>query len=420
MMHASIIFVMLAILIWYLHAKRVSTSPAGAVLVMYLLCFTGGIFVDHQAESYSFVATIYLGATLLLFFIPIIIHAINAKTIEIGKHSKLLSYSWLLVVFGIISLINVVDLLSNIGTYILIPTDYKTQRIYGEIVIERGFISNLSLIGVNLYYLYLILFFIIYIEYPKQRLLRFLLFASSLAYPLTGLVEDMSRGGLVMWCLMVALIYVTFYKYINHDKREFLNRLIVIILTMVLIFFLVITLARGELSGSTMTYFVDYFFHQFGNFNLFYFAAQDQSNDISALFQIFGYEKQSILDEGAFFVSKYGIDTNVFATFIGSAILHLNPVFVFIGAIFFGAFYSILILRSPRGFGTLIVVIAISEVLVWGIFYYNHAWRMSNIIFMFVLISGYYFNPRAGRKVKKLAPISSAHPSIAHSLPRTV
>jgi hypothetical protein len=160
--------------------------------------------------------------------------------------------------------------------------------------------------------------------------------------------------------------------------------------------FMIVSFGRGEAGGDLSVYFIDYFAHQFGNFNRFYSVAYDQNNNISSIFNILGYERISITDNANQLMDKYGFSINVFATFVGDLIIGFDRVVVFLMAMIFAFTYGILIRSHSSGLGTLILVFAFCDIFVWGLFYYNHNWSISNILFVIVIGLRSFFNPNSG------------------------
>jgi len=383
---------------FYLFSRGRLRTPGGFVLSLYIASFLSAMLIDHFSAWYSIEASAFLGLTLLLFFIPVIVHAsrFNDK-IKIGNYQMLVPFSWLLVFFGVISIVNLFTNIQNIFLNILTPTAYRSQVFSGAISFDYGPLQYISLIGLNWYYLQLVMFFVITVTYPKKRLLRACLFVSSLAYPLNALAVDMSRGGLLLWILMALMIYTSLYRYVEFSIRTRVNKWLLIFLLVILGLFFLVSLGRGEASGDLSMYFVDYFSHQFGNFNRFYAVASDQPNDISAIFQILGYQRESLQDEAADLLDKYGFSINVFATFVGDFIIAFDPPLVLLMAIGFAMVFWYLLRCNSQGLGTLFLVIAVCEVFLWGLFYYNHRWRISNILFLVVIGLRYFFNPHSGK-----------------------
>ncbi len=172
----------------YLLIKKKAFSPGFYITILYLGSFFSSLFIDHFSEWHSIEATVFLGLTLLLFFIPLIIHSTYCnKNIAIGNARMLIPFAKLLIFFGAISIIKFIIEAKNILDNILTPTAFRSQKIQGFIVSDSGFFEYIALIGSNLYYLFLAMFFIIIITNPKKKFLQACLFISSLAYPMTTL-----------------------------------------------------------------------------------------------------------------------------------------------------------------------------------------------------------------------------------------
>lgn len=390
---------MAAPLVYLMNVGAIRT-PAGFILLLYIASFMSAGLVDHFSEWYTFEASAFLGFTLTLFFIPLVVHAgrFSDKIIIPNSH-VLLPFSRLLVTLGLLSIFTMLLRTDNLIEHILNPTGYRSQRASGAISFEYGPLDYITLIGLNWYYLQLAMFFIITIVHPRKKLLQILLFFSSLAYPLNALVVDMSRGGLLMWILMAALIYLSLYRYVEPQTRDRINKRLRVFILIIFSLFMLVSVGRGQASGDLAMYFVDYFSHQFGNFNRFYGVAGNQTNDIRSIFQILGYERLSLMDQADELLRTYGFSINVFATFIGNFIMDFSPLVIVVFAIAFAVIFGNLLRSNGRGLGTLFLVLAISEVFVWGVFYYNHGWRISNVLFLSVVALRFIFNIETGSPV---------------------
>jgi hypothetical protein len=384
----------------YLFKKKRLKSPGGVILSLYISSFLSAGLIEHFSAWFTIEASAYLGFTLVLFFWPVIIHASRFnKIIIIGNYQLLLPFSRILVMLGFISIVNLFFKIENIFNNILSPTAYRSQKIAGNISFDYGLLEYISLIGLNLYYIQFAMFLIISIIYPDRKKLQNLLLLSSLAYPLTGLAIDMSRGALLMWMLMACLIYISLYSYIESNLRNRINKIILIFMTFILGLFLLVTFGRGEASGDLSMYFIDYFSHQFGNFNRFYAVAANQPNDIRLIFQILGFERQSIPDRAEDLMAVYGFSINVFATFVGDFIISFDAWIIVLMGVTFALIFGFLAQSSSKGLGTFILVLSISEVYVWGLFYYNHGWRISNLLFLLIIALRYVFNPNNSKRL---------------------
>lgn len=389
----------------YLYLKKRMLSPAGYVLVLYTTSMFGALFANHYVEWYSIEAAAYLGFTLLAFFAPLLVHAkAYGKPLKIGNAQLLLPLARAIATLGLIALAKFTLVAGSIVANIRTPTEFRTEKIYAQIESTVSTLDYVALVGINLYSLFIAMYFVVLITHPRRRFLQTCLFASSLAYPLTTLAVDMSRGGLIMWCLMVGLIFSAFLPYLPVRLRRNLTLRVSGISMLLLFLFAILTAGRGAVSGDVSMYLVDYFSHQFGNFNRFFAVVGNQTNDISYIFPIIGYDRPSLVAEATDLLLSYGFSLNVFATFIGSLILHFSPAVVFAMSIAFALIVSPIVLTSPRGLGTLLLVIAICEVFVWGLFYFNHGWRLSNIVFFGYCGLAWLFNPLAGRAILVIEP----------------
>jgi len=387
-------------IVFYLYKEKKMQSPASFVICLYVISFLSSLFVSHGSEWYAFESAAYLGFILLIFFVPILLNAPNKyEYLIINNYSAILPVSFICSFLGIISLIVTFTNNQNIIENLMNPTAYRSLRYSGNVSFEFGIWDYISLIGLNLYYIQLTLFFLITCIHPEKKLLRSVLLLSSLAYPLNGLVIDMSRGALLLWLLMAALIYISMNRYIDPVSRSRINRWMLSCMLFVLAIFILVSVGRGQAGGELSTYFVNYFSHQFGNFSRFYSVASQQPNDLGYIFQILGYERLSLMDDANEFLRKYGFSLNVFATFVGDFIIHFTPIYIFFMAISFGVLFTIMLNIKSRSFGTLLIVMLISEVFIWGLFYYNHQWRISTFVFILVFFLRYLFNIDKGSPV---------------------
>jgi phosphoglycerol transferase MdoB-like AlkP superfamily enzyme len=166
-----------------------------------------------------------------------------------------------------------------------------------------------------------------------------------------------------------------------------------------------------------------YFGMGFGNFNTFYNTIDQRQDDISTVFPILRYGgmhggDQTLQERNDKYNARYGIDINVFATFVGDLFLCLDRRVLMLAALLYGGILWVM-LRSRRTvtFGGLIFIVVITQLPLHGVFYDKLMYVVSDIYLIIAVILSVLLALKARqagtwRTGEETGPAGAAEPSV--------
>ncbi len=228
-----------------------------------------------------------------------------------------------------------------------------------------GFLSYVAL----LFYFYSIAYM------NNKRWFNILLFLSSFSRVIYSMLT-LDRTQIVYWILLFVILYSLFHKQIN---KKVLLAPIVIILSLILVYFLLITIARfGEKDSGALGGIIQYAGQPFLNFTYFFDHLIDHKPYFFRLFPLYNrYLGDNLtLDEYRDMVTaSQGFYVSVFSTFLGDIMIDIGHVGMIIYVILFYVLCRILLHRKSLEtihFSQLLLLLMLICNPLHGVFYYRY------------------------------------------------
>lgn len=234
----------------------------------------------------------------------------------------------------------------------------------------------------GLSYLLIIMFFYAMAFVPKKTFLKFLLAISSLSAGYFGLCSA-GRTRLMYWFLFFIMAYMLFGRYLSKKSKKIIRLSIVVFASIVVAFFVLITLLRSELQGiETNDFLTAYAGQPIVNFCTYiedleppsftmYRVLPLSSTIVSGRFDLLNYQ--------SFVYSRTGFEINGFNTMIGDFYIDTGFIgMVLISVVF--CFITINLLKRRRlRFYHLGLLTILLQIPLFGIFYYS-LWQMESSV----------------------------------------
>jgi oligosaccharide repeat unit polymerase len=369
------------------------------MLGWYLFSLFNAIFVVDPKFNYSISATFYFLITLTFWLLPAI--TFNQKKNKNIKRVNVWLFNFISKIFIFLGISCYLFFIPVIVSIISLGLSIKGVR--GEIAGGEVFYQDDSIIYYVLtlycqFFPIVIAFYFYSIAFlDKSKIFNNLLLFSSTGY-IVNVLASLGRSGLVYWPLMFLFIYTLFRSHLNLENRlRTFNIIKKIGLTIMLPILSIITydrFAADNEDGAFVNSILIYFGEQFGNFNLF-FNLYQPTGGLKKLFPIteIGREKIIPIDEAKMSMLYYGVDGNVFSTFIGDFIKLIDKLNLFIFSIIYGSVCSFYFrVKETISFGKVLLLILLCQIPLTGIFFYDYSYVVSNIYMIIVLILGVIFS----------------------------
>lgn len=278
--------------------------------------------------------------------------------------------------------------------------DYSPLEKYG---VYNSFFSLVA----NLFVFNIVFLFLNLIDgYPSGSKTKAIvhLFAS-FSYVLYVL-SYMGRDGFVFWGITSFFVYLIFKDFLKVGVIVLARRIFLILLSLLLIPFSIITYNRFASTGFLLSVF-DYFGQQIFNFNAHYKVdAPIEHGNISfapvvRFFKMITNEDYESFNRVEWF--SYFLDNDVvpwvFATFLGSFLHDFGRVGVLIAAflimIMLTAALHALAKSGLIKFSNLLFFIVLTQIVTWGVFYYRQYSAFYYLLFMFCFFCFLKFSGRS-------------------------
>lgn len=394
----TILIILIIILKVYWNTTGRQINIGSYLIIFYIFSLLCSFIINVEDKIYTFEASFYFLAILLLFLFPILkfnsndIHSIASVNIRIFNY---ISYVFIFIalVSYLYSLFDLIQLSSGYWSIAGFRGD-----IAGSVVVrDNSIIYYIVALYCQFFPVVLVFFFYSVAFTSNGKIFNSLLLFSSTAYVVHVLV-DAGRSGLVLWPMSYGLTYILFRKMLNNTQRYYLKKVLYCMICLFLLILIPITISRFSLDGdkfSWVTSLFSYFGQQFGNFNHLYDAVIFKSNNFIKLFPIlnpFEY-RPSVLEAYYATLILDALDLNVFSTFIGSFTKILdNKLFLFISAFYNLILYRLLFRTKVVSLGEIIIVVLISQIPLHGLFYYDLNFVISNIYMILTILLSLLFS----------------------------
>lgn len=388
----ALFYLLFLFVLCFIYQKSIK-NVGNFVVGWYLFSLFNAIFVVDAKFNYSISATFYFLITLTFWLLPAI--TFNQKKIKNIKRVNVWLFNFISKIFIFLGISCYIFFVPVIVSLISLGLSIKGLR--GEIAGGEVFYQNDSIIYYILtlycqFFPIVIAFYFYSVAFlNKSKIFNNLLLFSSTGY-VVNVLASLGRSGLVYWPLMFLFIFTLFKSHLTLQNRIRTVKIIKWIgITILFPIIFVITFQRfsvdnedGAFAKSILTYFGE----QFGNFNLFFNLFQPNGG-LAKLFPLFDLGRDKILpnEESKLSLLYYGVDGNVFSTFIGDFIKIFDKLNLFIFSIFYGLVSSYyFISKESVSFGKILLLILVCQIPLTGIFFYDYIYVVSNIYMIICLI----------------------------------
>jgi oligosaccharide repeat unit polymerase len=186
----------------------------------------------------------------------------------------------------------------------------------------------------------------------------------------------------------------------NDKTRRKQKKLFYSALGIAILFLIPITVARFFYLGKEVgiNSLINYSGSQFSNFNNFFnrIPNPEKYGSINNIFPIFNFDFNKnddiFLENWKDRVWAYGIDINVFSTFIGSFYVNIGKIGTFLLGIVFFLLGSFISRDSTQvSLSKIILITLFAQIILHGLFYYKLAYTISNIYMIITILLAYNF-----------------------------
>ena len=396
---ATILAILAGILVVYWQATGKSLNVGSYLLSIYFLSIlTSFVIAPFEDHIYSFEASFYFVAILLLFLIPILRFDSN-KVRSIAPVNRHL-FDVIAYIFIALGIITYVVYLPTVVRIFLSSESLAAARSYvvgGETNYEVNGVFYVLAVFWQFFPVILAFYFYSITHTSHGKVFNGLLLFSSSSYILSVLLA-VGRDGFVLWTMSYLLAYLLFRRFMSRAQKRSQRRLAYGLGCLFVCFFGLITASRhlqGDNYSKMMVTTASYFGMGFGNFNNFYNAIDQRQDDLSTVLPILRYAgmhrgDQTLQERNDKYNARYGIDINVFATFVGDLFLCMSRrTLMFVSMVYGGILWVMLRSRRTVTFGGLIFVVVITQLPLHGVFYDKLMYVVSDIyLIMAIMLSG--------------------------------
>ncbi|MCK3685170.1 O-antigen polymerase [Maribellus sp. YY47] len=391
-----IIFILVLIFAIYWKKSGRKFNIGSYILGLYILSLLSSFLLNTSSIKYSFEASFYFFIILILFLTPIL--KFNTNNIEKITPINLKLFnaiSYIFIVLGICTYFFfgsvVYSLLFSGDSFLLL----RTAMVGGEVYYKVNYVYYILTLYCQFYPIVLIFYFYSTTFTSNSKSINNLLLFSSTAY-IINVLSGVGRDGFVLWPMSYIFAYFMFRNFMNEEHKLKVKKLLYRFLILFALIFIPITISRfykDDNFFSPILSIVSYFGQQFGNFNDLYNSTVPNETNLSKLFPILGKDESlSLLEKNKLYLRLYGVDINVFSSFIGSFYLNVEKKLLFLlSFIINGMFFLFSINNKKVSLGRIIFFTFISQLPLHGIFYYKLAYVTSNVYMILVLLLSILF-----------------------------
>lgn len=371
------------------------------LVALYTVCLISALFVVYETNKYSLSASAYFAFSITMFLLPAISFRQNVvKNIKPININLFNIFSYLFISLGILCYVFYIPVIISLFSLGLSIVSLRGEVAGGNVFYDTdNFIFYLLALFCQFYPIVIAFYFYSISFLQKSRRFNSLLLLSSTGYVI-NVLASIGRSGFVYWPLMFVFNYILFYNFMLPDTRLNVLRFLKKALVFVSIIFMVITLGRfavDNFEGSVLSSLFGYFGDQFGNFNTFFDLYVYKDNNLSKVLPIINPNRGKLkpLEEFEYIKNIYGIDGNVFSTFVGDFLKDFNKTYVILFSVAYGLIGA-LFLRAKKNisFGKIIVLILFCQIPITGIFFYDYAHFVSNLYFLLTIVLGVVFSKK--------------------------
>ncbi|WP_343021775.1 O-antigen polymerase [Flavobacterium sp. PL12] len=377
---------------------------------MYFFSVSITFWIQEENIIYSIEATFFFLMVFMLYMIPIL--KFKPKYLNYIPRNQIKLFrvvSYFFIFFGIISYVYflpiVYKLFSSGGSLMVLRTD----MVGGANYVGEGFLPIILNFTCQFYPIILVFYFYSISYLNNKKIFNNLLLFSSTAYILNVLAA-IGRDGFILWMMSYIFTFLLFYSFMTPVIKVKQKKVFIYIFVIALTFLVPITVARfyrGDVPDSGINSLKSYAGAQFANFNNFYnrIDKPEEIGSVNNLLPILNFfdgqskGNQDFLSNWDNNVFKYGVDPNVFSTFIGSFFLQIGTIRTVGVSLFAFIIGSSLSRRCKRvDFSKLLLITIFSQIVLHGFFYFKLAYTVSFVYLISVIILAAFFKNKLNRK----------------------
>ncbi len=371
----------------------------GLLITIYVIMAFCGIFLHYNDKSeYVYPLNVfsiaYLTVSIIIVILPFTgLRGIRLSTIDLenSRFIKNLETLFILFSFGAIGFFFPFAFEGIISGEIALRRENMIEiseklKNYGII---NTFFSQIS----SAFVVPVIFAFINLIRYNRLTKRFYLLIASSTSY-VVYILAYLGRDGVVYWILTTFAIYLFFRPYIKKKLTNKIKNQGIVFIALITIPFFFITIQRfgkSQMGNGVLWSILDYVGQQIRNFNDQWHADVPLTYGATAFPQFaewlgfLGFNINLNSDQKLYFLD-WGLDSNVFSTFIGSWLKNFGKIGTLLIVIFLNILSSVVVKNaiksSSLSISKFLVLILIYQNALWGVFYF----RFSSVNFYIIVM----------------------------------
>jgi oligosaccharide repeat unit polymerase len=375
-------------------------SVGNFLVGLYLLCTLASLYLFDEKYNYSLSATSYFLIVLTFFLLPAIsFNQKMVKEITLVNENIFLFISRIFIILGLLSYLYFIPTIISFFSLGLSIKGLRSNVVGGLVFYQNdNFLYYVLTLFCQFFPIVIAFYFYSIACLKRSRLFNSLLLFSSTAY-IVNVLAALGRSGLVYWPLMFLFVFTLFRRHLSAERQERTTKLIKGIGLGLFIPMMIISISRFTSEDGESNFFGSFFLYfgeQFANFNLFFNLFEPEGN-ASKFFPILNPNREilSPIEEASLSLLYYGVDGNVFSTFIGDFLKVFSGVGVFIGGLLYGVLGSFFLsAKKTISFGRLIMLIVVCQIPITGIFFYDYAHVVSNLYMILSVFLSLLFSYR--------------------------
>lgn len=336
-------------------------------------------------------ASAFMTIMLLVFLYPILrFDESKINRLKLPSRRVLNCFSSIIIILSFIAILYYIPTVIN-----LLRGDLGALRnaLYaGEEYVEAGLMNTIASVSSSLYVFALLMFYIyLIVGGGKWRIV--LLFISSFSN-IFHVLTFVGRDGVVFWIFAFLYLYLLFSPFLSIKHKSKLKKISIIVISVMLIPFILISIGRFQESTGTLNSIVNYFGQPFVYGSL-YFGIDNPPLDPGNTFPLF-YEFTGIaMPKGTGRWEMGGTVSWVFGTFLKSLYSSLGGLPGLLLFCFFSGTFFIIVFgkkKSIFSFSKMFIYILYFEVYAQGVFYFRQYTRGGNLFILICLILSLVFS----------------------------
>lgn len=405
-----VVSILFLIFIWYRGKSSGAINIGQYILIFYIFSIFITYFLADPFRVFSIEASLFFLVILLLFIIPILSFRSDIiKKITLSRTKLFKIICNIFILLGIFSYIYFVPVVFKLLQSDVAAVVLRTDMVGGQSYYETGIFYFIITYFCQFYPIVLIFYFYSVAFTDNSKIFNRLLLFSSTSY-IINVLSSIGRDGFILWLMSYLFAYIIFNKFLNPVQKKKQKKLLFGMVGIALTVLVPITLSRffnndvnyGNTTLQGFGSILEYAGQQFGNFNTFFnnIKNPEEIGSLNNLFPIMNIGSESnsgdFLGTAADRHFKYGLDINVFGTFLGNFFLELGKWGTFlISLIYFISAMFIFNKRTNISLGRILLITLFCQIPLHGIFYYKLGYTVSNfymisVLFMSYLLRGKY------------------------------